>query len=501
MAEATWQVRIGRKLSKRYTFEQLNAKFDNGIISSDAQCTVDEGESFLPLSKVLSEASIVPPMKMPQGTDRLRKVRSQKRPQIPEAANPESSVAHAERSRTAGSRQATNDVLSNVYAQTSATVAEADGGLSVEDFGETYPIPALPESRRYTLPVDAENYEEQPSQTALAAATALAAGQREDASKSFPDTKPAARPSAVTADHLRPEAINGEAEPAAPRKKFKVVYAVIAFGGVCAIGLMLSWRGTSGGVPTIEELSGGSFAISDFNSDDPVTVEALDARTQILGLQVGRITRAILEQSDTTKEIELPELPVIEQKMPLVAYRPHELSPEMSAKIDDYRSRYTRLVQDKGPDGRKLDEATVANHYNYLKPLANAANCQGPERLVALHELAEWTKLIYLLELGRLRSEQSNLQQKAVQEILSASNEGLAAIYPELLAGDMRFVDVFERSDTDEQSKLTLIRYWYHRAVDRNAADAWRDSVLAVVDDVDYESVKASIAEVDAIER
>ncbi len=510
MAATMWQVQIGKKLSKRYTIDQLMSKLQSGAISENSACSVDSGASFVSLSKLLAEnAAVVSSDAVLHKSIGLRKLARADQYRLP---SPESDldapIVATSRPLSPASKpdslKAADTVLSRLYANAATAMAESDESTDGEDDdAELYRIPAPPVALATSSTLPREFFEPQPSPVALAAARALELDQQShdaEQNKSKTQQRPE-RLKLISAESKR--TVHDGNKVARPSLSVRSVKAITVTAGMGAIGILIWWFGSHRGPPTFEELTGGAVAISDFRSDAPVTVEELHARTQILGVQVGRITRALtlLDGPESTEELrDLPPQPII-LRMPLLPFRQRTLSDEQQVKVEDYRARYAQLIQDKGPDGRKLDDASVTRAFSYLKYIIDAADTKEPDRVTALFELSEWVKLVYLLELGRLNAAGSDLRQKAVDEILASSNAGLSLLYSELKTGDMRFIDVFERSVAAEQSRLLLTRYWYHRAVNRTAADQWLPAVLKLVDESDHAFVQDSIAEVDRIDQ
>jgi hypothetical protein len=482
MAAQTWQIQVGQKLSKQYSIESLMAKFEKGAITDQTLCTEDNGASFVAVSTILKQP-------------RFQKVRGQKRLQ-PSPSQPEVSDALVQ--MPAPERAVGGDarhVLAGLYASAAAAEQADDDHAALDAFT----LPAASVNTKFTRPDDPRFYE--PSSVAQAAANALAETQKRDEIKrhdrqdrATAQPEPASRPFAATD-------LAGQVDEPPPRNwKSVAMTAVVTAVGMSVIAVLIQWLGSTQGPPTYADLTGGAVALSDFDNNEEVTLESLHARTQILGVQVGRITRALLKQQDTdVEDVALPDLPS-EPVLPLFPFQQRLLSTTEETQVSENRDRYSVLVKEKGPDGRKLDEATITAYVAYLQPVVNAVDSNGPTRAAALHELSEWVKLVYLLQLGRLHATVPGRHQQAVSELLALSNDGLAQLYPELRSGDMRFVDVFDRSESAEQSRLILIRYWYYRAVARKTADSWLDEVLGIVDESQHAAVRASIAEVDGIE-
>ena len=542
MAAVTWQVRIGQNLSKQYTIEQLKSKLRSGFVEPTSACTFDKGESFVPLADVLAKHEIDLEQQSDheqqsdqeqlndraehRKTRRLSKARSKVSEPVADDQEPlftlnpvlESSQFRPPSGKPESLKVA-DAVLSNLYssAAAAATVQEGDD-LEQADHreAEVYRIPTVPptpspaaqdaERRQFADPqqsIEPQQFiEPQPSPIALAAARALELDQKKREAEQAAQQarqRPAKAPTAVSESDWSSDDDTEQTSGASSFTR-KALIALTVISGIGAAILIGIWLGSNNGPPTFRELTGGAIELSSFKTDGPVTIDELNARTQILGVQVGRITRALTLQEGQETPVELPELPQT-PRMPLVPFQQVILSSELQAKNEDYRNRYAQLIKDKGPDGRKIDEATIARTIGYLKNIIADSNSKGPDRTSALFELSEWVKLLYLLELGRLSNGDFEKRQLAISEILNASNTGMAACYSELLTGDMRFVDVVERSNSPEQARLLLTRYWYHRAVDRKTADQWLQENLKLIDVSEHSFVRNSIDEVNQIEQ
>ena len=499
MAATTWQVLVGKKLSKHYTIEQLKLKNQTGAVSATTTCTDDNGATFTPLSKLLkdvdSHLAAQTSLRSGNGIRKHARAAGLRQTSTEILSDIDSPiVSGTNQPSQSGSADA---ILANLYSTSVAAVANSDDPTATEqDDAEVYRIPATPPVREFLDP--------KPSAVAQAAARALQVGQQQsqdtqDELNSLLPTIPTPTAGAKHSSSEQPGPVKTSSRSLRP------LIAITVITGFIASAVLAWWFQGASGPPTFEELTGGAVAINDFRSDTPITIEELHARTQILGVQVGRLTRAVTALDGADVQIELVEPSVQPQslsaKLPLLPFRQRMLTVEQQAKVEEFLSRYTQLIQDKGPDGRNLDDASVARTFTYLNYIIHAADSKGPERVTALFELSEWVKLVYLLELGRLKDGTSDQKQKAVADLLNSSNAGLEMLYPELQSGDMRFVDVFERSEAPEQSKLLLTRYWYHRALNRTAADLWLGNALNQIDESEHSTVKASIAEVDHIEQ
>ena len=284
-----------------------------------------------------------------------------------------------------------------------------------------------------------------------------------------------------------------------------ILLGIVILVGISAAGTLGFWYRSGVGPPTFEDLTGGALAIGTFRTDDPVTLEEVHARTQILGVQVSRISKALMELSGTdnsseTTTVNIPELPDSTPALPFVPFARRRLSTDEQAIVDNARDRYTQLVKTSGPDGRQLDEATVSLHTGHLALLASAVDATSVTREQALFELSEWVKLTYLLQLKHFSSPDSSVRSAASTRILNCGNVGLQQVYAEIAAGDMRFNEVFGAAESSEKPGLLLIRYWYHRSHNRTTADNWLTAVMETIDAEQHEAIRNSIAEVDAIE-
>lgn len=521
---AHWQVKVGRNLSKPYTLEQLRIKRDNGTIDDSARCTDDRGESFLAVSELLDSAATLETR--PTGSTSPRKL-----------SRPQSGKSRMKRALSAMEPQ------SNSEPNDDAPILDLPS-VGVSTNAELFPEPPLPDpepvaedasqedrqlfeglsgayrnvlnsAAAVTLPVDVDAPEDPyrgappvdltppapapSSGTSVRdiAAKALAAEAASKSKTADPDAQdlskvvPGKSPKHTTDVSAHEEIV----EP--PGFAFPRVSSLLTMvGGMGAIGLIIWWFGFSG-PPSVEDLTGGSFMMSDATSDEPLSLEQLNARTQILGVQLSRVTRALTDRDESEAPIELPDVAFAEPRLPLMPFHREQLSETDASRSEDFRTRYSALVQKQGPDGSKLDEAVIARYAGYLTHLALHAGSEGDTRSESLYRLSEWTKLLFLMHNGELKSDNPSKVAAATDAILTASNDGLAGIFPELHSGDMRFVDVFERCEADEQARLLLVRYWYYRAIDKGHADAWLEQNVSQLDSKLHADIRASIKEVD----
>ena len=402
-------------------------------------------------------------------------------------------------------------MLDGLIAAAANTVSqeESEETTTEETEEETYRIPPPPATKRrpMTLPdVSTEPVSFQPSAGAQAAA-ALLKGQEEEV-ESRPTSKPQPRPGQrprkgvdIEGPEFSDDVIPVFGDVPEPRASLlqRPVAILTIIMGIAAVGIMIWWQNSGDGPPRFEDFAGTSL---NFSSDSPATLEELHARTQILGVRVGQIQKALAggDPERGTEPVVIPELPEV-PRMPFVPFQKRSLSDNEQRQSDDLLQKYSTLVQNGGPDGRNHDKGTVSTYTDYLQQLILTVNARGESRSAVLHELSELTKLIYLLQLKNIRDGDAEDQQTAASILLAAANSGLAVIYSELSTGDMRFAEIFEREESSEQARLLLIRYWHHRSVNRKTADAWLAESLEMIDDEQRDYVKSSIAEVSQIEK
>ena len=233
----------------------------------------------------------------------------------------------------------------------------------------------------------------------------------------------------------------------------------------------------------------------------PMTPEELSAHVQIMGVQLRHVARKVSVDVDTAPIYAVLET-LSRRKLPLLAYSPSPSGNELQAEVETLLRQYAKLVQAQGADGRKLDRKTVDLYSQRVARMMELVGTSNADRIEAVHDLAENTKLLYLLQLNYARSKDSSLNESARQTVLQASNRGLEKLFAEFATGDMRYMDVFLAAEPEEQRELILIRYWCHRIGSVTAANTWLNQMnkLASSDSDDGASILASIAEVDAIE-
>ena len=245
--------------------------------------------------------------------------------------------------------------------------------------------------------------------------------------------------------------------PATSRPKRLLAVATILLG-ITSVGIMIWWQQGGDGPPRFEELTGGAL---NFDAEGSTSLEELHARTQILGVRVGQIQKALTAGNPDadTEPVVIPELPQI-PRMPFVPFEQRRLTDKEQSQADDLLRKYSTLYNNGGADGRNHDAATVKTYTEYLKQLITMVDARGESRSDVLHELSELTKLVYLLQLRNLKADDSEAAAAAAIEVLQAADSGLRVVYTEIQTGDMRFADVFEREAHPERARLLLIRYW-----------------------------------------
>lgn len=532
---ASWQVKVGQNLSRPYTLEQLRTKRRSGTLDDAAQCTDDRGESFVLVDEVLQNFDELQPagepsaaatagparrlsrpqkkssrlqkaVKMVQSDDALAEAPPTESPaddellpELPDEATtttpplfsePEPvPAAAADQKLFSGLSDVYKSALNNAHSMTAeeAGAPEEDAFYSgpAVDLSPATATPAVRTPRTPPArPRPATSVRD-------AAAQALAA---ESAAKAEPS------PDAADLSRVVPGQRPGQsaAVPATGGgSRRRITSLLVVLAGLPALGLVIWWFGF-GGPPSVEDLTGGSFNIEDLTSD-ALTVEELNARTQILSLQLARVTKALASRSQDAEPLDLSAMDLqTAPALPLMPFRPLQLTSAQAQRSIECKDSYTTLVQQQGPNGARLKAAVVSRHCDHLLHLATYAGSEGQTRAEALFQLSEWTKLLYLMQYGHLQSGGADAD-RARSELLAAANAGLNGIFAELKSGDMRFVDVFERCSAEEQAQLLLVRYWYYRAVDVTAADAWLKQNLAEIDEQYHAGVTKSITEVTEI--
>lgn len=505
MSERSWQVRIGSELSKPYSRRQLGRKHASGLIGDRAECTFDGGATFVPLLTILDDDAASPAERGPRN-GRSRKSRTTSQPAV---------VAGNEQNSSPG-QSPRNAARANRSSPEPASAAASRTALLdlVAQVATDVPVAALPDDNEsaeiYSLSVQSDDDHDDRSQaqeldqvalSPIARAAAQALACEEKARQAEQHTGPADH--AVSAPVSRPVQDNAQTSSTANfmttliRRPVAVLTICLGLG---AAGTLTMWYVSSDGPPGLEELLGDATAIETFSYNGDVTMDALNARTQILAVRVNQMARVLTDGEHVLEPVEVQELSVT-PAFPMVPFEQRTLSSVEQAKVDDYFARYSRLVNEKGPSGRSIDGTTTDIYTGYLAYLISTVDSRGAKRADALHELSELIKLVYLLQLKNIDADESGARQKAIGALRSAAQDGLATVFPEIANGDMRFTDVFLRSDAAEQARLLIIRYWCYRAANRQTADAWLSEAMELVDVSERQVVTDSIAEADTIER
>ncbi|MEZ6126883.1 MAG: hypothetical protein R3C49_27515 [Planctomycetaceae bacterium] len=260
---------------------------------------------------------------------------------------------------------------------------------------------------------------------------------------------------------------------------------VLVTTAVAAVGFIGWWFLGHDRPPTLAEL--GVRVPEDASGMEVLTLEELTARSRIMSMQLNRIARAVSTEDQTLTQ-QLAEISEVEatasagMQIPLVPYVRRSETDSETASRQDLLSRYSRLVQQKGPDGRQLDRSSVDIYSGYLQQVMQITAATAPTRAAAVLELSEYSKLLYLLQLYDLRSGNVEQNRKARQLLLTTTNQGIAELYPEFAAQDLSFYDIYRLAEQPERTGLLLTRYWYHRAADRNAANRWLEGMQADLD-------------------
>lgn len=539
---STWQIKVGQNLSKPYTLEQLRTKRRNGTIDDATECTHDRGESFTSLTELLDgELELASPVRRlsrpgsKSGASRLKKALpstdedeplldlgaetadSLPLPPEPDERQPPATAPTANRNLFEGLSGAYRSVLNATQALPAESLEAPDERLpsgptfdlaanspapsdppahpvhpAANPAGQRPPAQPMPGRSRGARPPVQSGIDTAPGTSVRnAAAQAIAAqAARADGTEAAADDLSRAVPG------QRPGQTSVAAATTDRPRRPRISSMIVMVAGVTAVGLLIWWMRS--GSPSVEDLTGGSFSLAETNGET-LSLEELSARTQILGVQLSRVTRVLANRDAAAEPIELPELPSARPRLPLMPFHAETLSDSDTSRSADFQSRYTKLVQEQGPDGSRLDDAVVTRYSGYLTHLAQHAGSEGATRAEALYKLSEWTKLLYLMQFGRLSSSERSIVRQAQKEVLDASNAGLATIFPELASGDMRFVDVFERASDAEQARLLLVRFWYYRADNPEYAHGWLEESLQQLDEQHHADVRASIAEVEQI--
>ncbi|MEQ9407147.1 MAG: hypothetical protein RIK87_05450 [Fuerstiella sp.] len=447
MTQKRYQIRTKAGLSKPYTIDRLREKVASGFLPQSAGCTGDAGATFRPIAELLDQET------------------------------------------------ASSDQLPETYSIPEPEPAARGTGRA----GLRLPEPGPPVTE--SVPETGLSAVAQAAAAALEMEERQRSDNRSAAEKSPP---PAEVPTGRTPEpDLKTEQADAATEPR--RRRWP---AVVIGAGMMSCGFLMWWFTYGGGPTNIA----GEFPLRSFESggsEEPLSLEALSARTQIMAIQLSRLNKAVLHEDVPLEELpltdlELPALDLAEHssfaRLPMVPFTPRALTVEQQAAADDLLSRYAKLVREKSPDGRQLDAGTVDLYTDHLSRLMSLVDSNGPDRAAAVRELAELVKVMYLLQRFYTTSDEPDLRQQGLKTLMTATNAGLNRLYVELATGDMRFSEVFQRAEPAERAQLALVRYWYHRAVNEETASQWLDDVLKLVNRNQHATIQKSIAEIDGVE-
>ena len=473
--QVVFQVQTQQGLSKSYSVTELKRKRELGIVTDRSRCTPDRGQTWIRLGKILADADGPNPVR-----SRAHKLNSGD--QFPAQVEPFSSVS---------SEPAESELV---------TDSGEDGSsyrLKPHPQFDAVPTPQPSGSRSHSPQWPPPRIDAGMSRLALAAAAALKA--EEDAAAQR-NSLPAERRDAEMTDEDA-DADDEDVDFSPPRSALTQVMTVgVVLAGLSSVGLLFWWHFSGKGPPSLADMGYRNMEVSAANPGEAMSMEELSARVQIMAYQIGRLNKAVPESdTDLQPDVTAPMLSDL-VRVPLVPFAAREFSADEQKNADDLMSRYALLVRQKGPDGRELDASSVELYSRYLRQLITGVDGKADNRAAAVHELAELTKLLYLLQLKNTRSPDPELRRRGGASILEAANEGLSLLYSEFAAGDLNFNDLFRSCDRDEKPSLLLIRYWYYRSFNKSTADQWLQSMLPLVDAGDHGSVNASVREVDAIE-
>lgn len=526
-SQPAFQVLTKQGLSKPYSISSLASKKRQGLIDDSVECTHDGGLTFTRLGQLLQTST-----KAQQPS--LKKLKSLK---------PKQQLATLHSTPTSSDAPPPSGDLWSTDPENEISRPPQ----RVEDTGVAEPVPhdkgpseAPPKKRRLPLqlppppaqpaPVSSLFETEFPSAPAAepmvepkiqpapigdaakpprlsvaeAAAAAVRAAERASQKQEAERRQQAEKEHLDHAATFEDDALESDFESPRPRGFLKTIATTaIILTGIAAAGLMTWQHFDAENSFDLSALADAQFAAFQDSSGNPATLEEVAARTQIMSLQIRQLSRAVGRQNPDALPAKQLEFSQADDPagLPLLPYHPTQLSDEQQAESSAKLERYAKFVREQGPDGRKLDQTSVELYSRHLSDVMLNVSASKKNRTEALRELAELAKVLYLLQLGNITSSDPTRLEDAKSLLLKSTNAALHALFAELETGDMRFYDVYQAAEPEEQAELLLIRYWFHRASNRTAADAWLQEMVDRMNASQTATVQQSIAEANQIEQ
>ena len=470
LTKAAYKVSLKKGLSKAYTLEKLRRARDAGQVTDLDLCTADEGENFYKLGELLSYAEALAvqsavqeqPDETSTDSDMEKSVYGFQPVFEPQDPSLRSSASSVQSSRSA--------VQSGSMVHERSAVRSAVAG----------PTQSSDDSSYLGGPAAAED--------ALNSALIRRRKARE-----------AAERSSVTE---AADFIGDIGSPIGGNNTYRSLLAGCAGGMLTALLCAAAWFAV-GPKSDSELVLASVFKNADVapvvndSKFEPMSLDELSVRVRIMNAQLKQVAKSASVNVEAVTASNLEALS--RRKIELLPFLPVRLGSKDRSELDRIFEQYVELVQANGPDGRNIDPQTVDLFSERLIQLISQPGNNGDSRKEAAHDAGEKCKLLYLLQLGKLKSKSLARQLEAQTTMQTAVRAAIDRLYLECAAGDATFQDVFEAAPAEEQQELLLIRYWYYRSVDPTTASSWIKGLLQENAEVSAGEVNSSIAEVDAI--
>lgn len=465
MAEAKYQVELDGRLSKPYSIDRLRAFREQGKIDDRSTCTADRGETWSTLAAVLSD----------DHTDSTTSdVARRLKPAPMVGVSKESGGLHS--SSSGVDHEA---MLSEITALDGKVTAEEmfqRRGRNAPTGRELTPPPEHASSSSVASVPELEVH----SDSSQAALVALKRVQKKRGTNSDEVLLGSHSGVAVSLSTIRPLLAGGLA-------------GAIAGMAAALIGGQMLLK-----APVAHAIDPASALLQQADRG-PLSNREITAHLQVLSAQL----KHVAEQSTA----DLSHIPVPESfelltrpPVPLQTWKPPQRSPRSIAAAEESFRQYVDLVRKKGPDGRQLNTTTVENFSDRMAELMIMPGETGSSRADAARDLAEKTKLLYLLQLGNLRSDDPRIRASGITTLVNAADAGLRTLFTEFLTHDMSLQMILESATPVERNELLLIRYWCYRAANPAGAKQWLDRMRSLYNGIDVRYITAAINEVDDIE-
>lgn len=466
-------------LSRAYSIGRLKAFREDGKISDDFSCTPDSGESWISVGAVLASNPDVPAAKSAVAATSGASSSSV-------SAAPAGSGVAAAPAAASASSQASSDASSIAeHEAMRSEILALEGKVTAEDMFQRRGRNS-PTGRELT-----------PAPENVSSQSAAALPELEKNSNS-------SQAALVALKRARKRKAEGDATPGQdtppqPRSSVLLPLGLGTLAGAVS-GLLVAIVGMPLMAPTPTTNTVEPAASLVKRADlATMTNRELTAHLQVLSAQL----KYIAEQSST----DLSGMPIPESfnvlsrpPVPLQPYVAVGRTNKSDIEATNTFSKYVALVRAEGPDGRKLSEGTVETFTARLRDLMMMPGRMDSTRPEAARDLAEKTKLLYLLQLGNLRSAEAAKRVQSVATIADATESGLRALFAEFVTNDMSFDLILLSASAAERTELILIRYWCYRAANPVGATQWLKRVTANFDDLNLAYISQAIAEVDEME-